>query len=239
MLGRLLGNPYVQPPLPSDWEVHPTHRTHPVPYYLAPLWDAKYAKLEAERKIREAKAKQQKHKAADAVGSIPKDLKERLKRSKGAKGLLQDIEEQVRLFVRNWDLKNNGNAHDSIPEPDSEDDEVVFVGRNGSMHDMASPHSSIDLAEREALILEGLEDDGGSRFAYVFRALSGAHKLTPYSRWLLHNISSYYGLRSWSIAVGNPVRREAYVGLKDIKLRTGQRELPISNPLPRPLYALV
>ncbi|POR35576.1 Uncharacterized protein TPAR_04197, partial [Tolypocladium paradoxum] len=32
---RLIGVPNVQPPLPTDWEVHPTHPIHRVPYQLA------------------------------------------------------------------------------------------------------------------------------------------------------------------------------------------------------------
>ena len=39
-LDHLLNNPYLQPPLPSDWEVRPTYPRHAtVPYNLAPLWD--------------------------------------------------------------------------------------------------------------------------------------------------------------------------------------------------------
>jgi len=33
------------------------------------------------------------------------------------------------------------------------------------------------------------------------------------SRWLVHSLASYYGLRTWSVTVGNPPRREAYVGI--------------------------
>lgn len=34
---RLLGNPYAQSPLRSDWEERPTYPVHSVPCYLAPL----------------------------------------------------------------------------------------------------------------------------------------------------------------------------------------------------------
>ncbi|KAG6029392.1 hypothetical protein E4U41_000353, partial [Claviceps citrina] len=37
---HLVGVPNVQPPLPSDWEVRPTHKVHHrVPYSLAQFWD--------------------------------------------------------------------------------------------------------------------------------------------------------------------------------------------------------
>ena len=38
-------------------------------------------------------------------------------------------------------------------------------------------------------------------------------------RWLLHSISSSYGLHSWTVAVGDPIRRETYVGLKEIRAK--------------------
>jgi hypothetical protein len=34
------------------------------------------------------------------------------------------------------------------------------------------------------------------------------------SRWLVHSIASYYGLHTWSVTVGEPARREAYVGFR-------------------------
>ncbi|KAG5916686.1 hypothetical protein E4U42_007550, partial [Claviceps africana] len=36
---RLVGVPNVQPPLPSDWEVRPTHPARRVPYSVAQFWD--------------------------------------------------------------------------------------------------------------------------------------------------------------------------------------------------------
>ena len=41
--------------------------------------------------------------------------------------------------------------------------------------------------------------------------------LTVSRRWLVHNIATYYGLRTWSVTVGDPARREAYVGIKGDK----------------------
>ena len=58
-----------------------------------------------------------------------------------------------------------------------------------------------------------------------------------YRRWLVHNIATYYGLRTWSVTVGDPARREAYIGIKETK-RTGLIRTPVST-LPRPLWGLV
>lgn len=177
MLGidRLLGNPHAQPPQPSDWQIRPTHPVHNVPYYLAPLWDAGYAKQNAARKEREQRAKKNETDVAAATqtaGKVPKELRKKLKRSKAAKGMLQDLEKEVRSFVEKWEIKCKRMEEDGIIEPDSEEeDEIVFIGRNGEMHDMpSSPGSSDEILEleREKLVFDSLEGDLGAGFGYAF-----------------------------------------------------------------------
>lgn len=73
-----------------------------------------------------------------------------------------------------------------------------------------------------------------------------------YSRWLVHSIASYYGLHTWSVTVGSPARREAYVGFYPPS--SGSRVGLLSHPpkscreettiqpgekLPRPLWSQV
>ncbi|KAF2098880.1 hypothetical protein NA57DRAFT_39326 [Rhizodiscina lignyota] len=215
---RLLNNPYAQPPLPSDWEVHPTHPVHVVPYYLAPLWDSGFSRQHAERTTRARTARAD---AQDESVRIPKEVREKLKRARGAKGLLQDLEEEVRVFVQRWDEGQRKRERDLMIEPDSDEDEVVFVGRNGQMSDMPDSRRTSEELEREKLVFDSLEDDHGASFG----------------RWLVHSIGAYYGLNTWSRTVGNPARREAYVGIKESKLKSGRKAAP--NPLPRPLYGLV
>jgi hypothetical protein len=237
-LDRLLGNPYAQPPLPVDWEVRPTYPVQTVPYYLAPLWDSGYAKQSAARKERAQQAKQSMAEGNGSIGKVPKELREKLKRSKAAKGLLQDMETEVRKFVESWDNMHKNLEADGVILPDSDDDEeVVFVGRNGQMHDMPSPRGSEEL-EREKLVFDSYEEDQGASFGYVL--LLGDtedYLLTCYSRWLVHSIGQYYGLRTWSVSRGNPVRREAYVGIEEFK--TSRRREPARSSLPRPLWTMV
>ena len=57
-----------------------------------------------------------------------------------------------------------------------------------------------------------------------------------FGRWLVHHIGVYYGLTTWSVTVGEPARREAYIGIKDA-MRTGGR--PVGSPLPTPLWGMV
>ncbi|KAL8984917.1 MAG: hypothetical protein Q9205_001233 [Flavoplaca limonia] len=219
---RLLSNPWAEPPLPSDWEVQPTYRKHSVPYYLAPLWDAQVAAREKAAAIK----RKDHNKASVAIGGdakVPKDLREKLKKTKAAKGLLQDLEEQVRNFVKGWEAKNLAPPPAPQVDLDSDEEEIVFVGRNGQMHDVPqSPHAvqddfDEDDIKRDKLVFDSLADDHGASFG----------------RWLVHSIGTYYGLHTWSVTTGHPARREAYVGLKS------DRPASTSGPLPRPLWGMV
>lgn len=224
-IDRLLSNPYAEPPTQKDWEVHPTYPVRSIPYYLAPLWDAGLAQESARRKTAAAKAKAKalpKIVAAKPTtpGVVPKELREKLKRSRGAKGLLIDLESEVRRFVESWEEKERrAEALDIPADPDSSDDEIVFVGRNGQMNDLPSP-TRADI-KREMMLFETLAEDQSGSFG----------------RWLVHHIGTYYGLDTWSITVGE--RREAYVGLKEAKLREGIRRKSICSPIPRPLWGMV
>ncbi|KAL8695645.1 MAG: hypothetical protein Q9224_003265 [Gallowayella concinna] len=219
---RLLNNPWAQPPLPSDWEVQPTYPKHSVPYYLAPLWDATKQARESADAMKQ-KNHIQRSQTSDRNGKVPKELREKLKKTKAAKGLLQDLEEQVRNFVKQWEVKNVKAAPAPTPDLDSDEEEIVFVGRNGAMHDVPqSPHAVMDDFDeddikRDKLVFDSLADDHGASFG----------------RWLVHSIATYYDLQTWSVTTGQPARREAYVGLK-----SGRPASP-SGPLPRPLWGMV
>jgi hypothetical protein len=224
LLDRLLNNPYAEPPQPHDWEVHPTHTVRNVPYYLAPLWDAGLARQSTERKTaarKTAAATKTVAKKPTTPGVVPKELREKLKRSRGAKGLLMDLEGEVRRFVEEWEDKERRAEADGLPaDPDSSDDEIVFVGRNGKMSDARSPTSSAAV-KREMMLFETPEDDNGGAFG----------------RWLVHHIGVYYGLKTWSVTTGRPARREAYIGLKESRVRSGRTYG--GGPMPQPLWVLV
>lgn len=228
----------MQPPLPSDWEIRPTHPVHSVPYFLAELWDAEFAARSAARKNK-AKAKGGVKKPADAVGLVPKDLREKLKRSRGAKGLLQDLEEEVRGFVELWEEKERKSKNGTARDPDSEDEEIVFVGRDGGMNDMP-PSPTFDeeeLLETRKLVFDSLAMDSGAGFGYAILETPSDALLITCSRFLVHVIGHYYGLDTWSVTVGNPARREAYVGIKE-PMKSGRRVS--SRPaLPQPLWGMV
>ncbi|KAI9732579.1 MAG: hypothetical protein M1834_003915 [Cirrosporium novae-zelandiae] len=230
---RLLNNPWAQPPLPTDWEVRPTYPVHSVPYYLAPLWDVEMAERAAkDRYDRRHKHKSSKIQPSGDTGHVPKELREKLKRAKSAKGLLHDLEEQVRTFLEKYEAQQKKMENAGLGDVDSEDeDEIVFVGRNGRMRDRASSGASStatvneEEVGREKLVFDSLVEDHGASFG----------------RWLVHSLAAYYGLRTWSITVGDPARREAYVGIRDIKKKKSRSADPVMSggSLPRPLWGMV
>ncbi|EHY59999.1 hypothetical protein HRR83_006360 [Exophiala dermatitidis] len=243
---RLLSNPWAQPPLPSDWEIKPTYQRRTVPYYLAPLWDAAEfqraveAKMKGRKNSTRARGKRTHNMGVspmeEAASSIPKEVRARLKRAKAAKGLLHDLEETVRAFVQKWNarearLQEEGLQDVPLTSDSEEEEEIVFVGRNGAMHD--SPGRKQQQKEKETdetisteiMVFEGLDTDKGAAFA----------------RWLVHCIGAYYGLRTWSVTrdLGDEgKRRFAYVGV-DTRARGfmargvefGTREFELPQPL--------
>ena len=196
----------------------------------------------------------------EAAAAIPKEVKARLKRNKTAKGLLMDLEEEVRVFVREWNARSvkgeddgkgwgkegreRSETLDSMvmvsSEDEEEDEEIVFVGRNGSMVDglpkaeKKKPNPAQETSEwhqtisREKLVFDGSEADKGASFA----------------RWLVHCVGSYYGLRTWSVTrevQGSENRREAYVGIDERATGFMGRGVEVGREveLPRPLWGMV
>ncbi|PGH06415.1 hypothetical protein GX51_02427 [Blastomyces parvus] len=242
---RLLNNPWVQPPSAIDWQVQPTYERRTVPYYLAPLWDSHFAAREQAKNSNGSRKTNNKDGGSDVQSQIPKELRLRLKHARAARGLLRDLEEEIRRFVEKYHEKQAVSAQneeegveldgahsllsdedkweklqdrtetetETEKECDSDDDEIVFVGRRGQMRnastnqpgDQGRPrkmdHSDIDRLNKqkdgEKMVFESLEEDRAAGFG----------------RWLVHSLASYYGLRTWSVTVGNPARREAYVGI--------------------------
>lgn len=175
--------------MPIDWEVRPTYHVRSVPYYLAPLWDNELAaRSAAKEKSRSKKGKGIKGSSSteeNAPPGVPRELREKLKRARAAKGLLQELEETVRTFVASWEDKQRKEKRrredDGLDDAHSSDeDEVVFVGRNGAMSDMR-PRISFggidDDPGNEKMIFDSLEADRAASFGYV--------GLSP---WLKHRL---------------------------------------------------
>ena len=177
------------------------------------------------------------------AGCVPKELREKLKKAKAAKGLLQDLEEEIRKFVKSWDEKDKQLKIEGLHDIDSDDDEIVFVGRGGQMHDMPSPttnkaHNHVTEVERDKLVFGSLANDQGAGFGYISLVIPPTILTVYIRRWLVHSIATYYGLRTWSVTVGDPARREAYVGISHMS--TGNKTPSINaGGLPRPLWGMI
>jgi len=100
--------------------------------------------------------------AAEAASNVPKEVRAKLKRARAAKGLLQDLEEQVRLFLQKWSEKEERRRPGG--RSDSEDEEIVFLGRNGVMHGYPGRREMDEDVGREKMLFKGMADDKGASF---------------------------------------------------------------------------
>ncbi|KAH6895727.1 R3H-associated N-terminal domain-containing protein [Thelonectria olida] len=231
---RLKDVPNVQPPLPTDWEVHPTHPVHHIPYQLAQFWDrgvrerveGKTAKLQAARKKQQLKTGSA---TGLGAGEIPRDLREASKRTPVVKTWVRALEEPVRNYLCDQLRREEELAHEDVDsaaeQMDSDDEEIVFVGRNGAMRELQEKKTGRWRRARREVSQETVDS------GMVFDSF-GTDESAAYKRWLTHSISDYYGLQSRSVSLGEPSRRVVYVGLKQIRTHGPQ----ISARLPRPLW---
>ncbi|KAF4126504.1 hypothetical protein GMORB2_0240 [Geosmithia morbida] len=238
---RLLHVPNAQPPQPSDWEVHPTHTVHHVPYQLAQFWDLglrqtidkKTAKLATQRKRQQLAAGSA---TGLGCGEVPRDLREATKRSSVVTTWVRALEDPVREYIlkgRTGIISQPMSVEAADPvssdEMDSEDEEIVFVGRRSAglpPKPAASQASGWRLAHRE--VGDETVDHG-----MVFDSF-GDHESAPFKRWLTHSISDYYGLESTSVIVPNPSRKVVYVKFKKGDIRQGSSK----KQFPRPLWEI-
>ncbi|KAI8623864.1 hypothetical protein F5Y19DRAFT_456722 [Xylariaceae sp. FL1651] len=258
---RLLHVPNAIPPEPQDWAPRPTHPVHHVPYQVAAAWELR---VRAEVESRNAALARRKQVLTRTLGDegvagrVPRELCLRAKKVPAVRTWVRSLEEPVRRFLveregereregggLRTDESEGGSASDSM---DSEDEEIVFVGRNGSMRDgrrrakatgagagtVKSEGKGIGVggwkkARREEK-RTGTTQDEGMLFDGLGDVDGGAFR-----RWITHSISDYYGLQSRSVLVGDPKRKVVYVGIKNMK--TGHAP-PVRAGLPRPLWEL-
>lgn len=115
----------------------------------------------------------------------------KFKHARAARGLLQDLEEDIRRFVLTWNekqarLQKEGQTYSPSPlceeqeeeqdhvSDDDDDDEIVFVGRKGKTHDapdrrrlssnMSRAFGTINENHEEKMVFESLVGDRGAGF---------------------------------------------------------------------------
>lgn len=137
-----------------------------MPYYLAPLWDVGAFERSLERKMRSKKqgGSARISPVEEAASNVPKQIRSRLKHARAAKGLLQDLEEEVRVFLHNWNKKDAKTRDHVLHDVDSEEEEIVFIGRNGQVHDSPTRDRAFKGLQRDLLVFGGLADDRGASF---------------------------------------------------------------------------
>lgn len=168
--------PNSQPPLPSDWEVHPTYTIHHnVPYYLAHLWDSQYQRIVEERTSFNYPHK----------GKLSQDLKITLKRAKGTRPLLHDLECEIRNFIQK-SRDQYVSAHNNVCAlMDSEDEDIVLIGCDSEGR-VITMSEQAETATEQRLWKEKLTFESSL-------SLRGS-----FIRWLIHELAEYYGLESRS-----------------------------------------
>ncbi|KAI5854157.1 hypothetical protein BZA05DRAFT_393380 [Tricharina praecox] len=191
---RLVGNPAFVAPSAGDWAPGATHAHKRVHYEFACLW----AGIEAGRSAEENE-REKERKMVEAA-AVPREIRRRLKKAPCARVLLESLEREVIEFLRAEDAAVEEEEGFVLvnEDEDSEEDEIVFVGRGRRGVQHAAPGAD---AQREKVkvvekvLLASAEEDRGAGFG----------------RWLLHSIAQYYGLQSWSVTEGCPRMRYAYV----------------------------
>ena len=123
-IAHLLNNPWAVDPQPQDYEIRPTYPVRSIPYYLAPLWDAAEFQRNVEAKLENRKKGNRKHvsgsghnrpsSAEELASNVPREVRAKLKHARAAKGMLQDLEEQVRLFLTNWNERQRERTRDGL-----------------------------------------------------------------------------------------------------------------------------
>ncbi|KAI0468680.1 hypothetical protein F4859DRAFT_197980 [Xylaria cf. heliscus] len=245
---RLLHVPNAIPPEPQDYAPRPTHPVHHVPYKLAAAWELR-VRAEVEARNAAAAAVLARRKLMPE-GRVPRELCLRAKKTPAVRAWVRSLEEPVRRYLVEREIARETDAEglrtddssESSSGLDSEDDEIVFVGRNGTMRDGGSGRHNAAAAarnvagqwkkaRREERRTGATQDEG-----MLFDAVGADEDGGAFRRWITHSISEYYGLQSRSVLVGDPKRKVVYVGVKQMK--TGRGVPDIRADLPRPLWEL-
>ncbi|KAI1209026.1 uncharacterized protein F4807DRAFT_461145 [Annulohypoxylon truncatum] len=218
-LDRLIHVPNAQPPEPYDWEPRPLYPVNHIPYQIAIAWDKRVRAEVEEKRAAAARRKQMQTRTLGdehVTGRVPRELFQRAKKTPAMKTWVRSLEEPVRQYLVEQQLVNEPTSSNS--EDDTEDEEIVFVGRDGSMREgwKKAKRENQDKTEEEGMIFDALGNDADRAFR----------------RWITHSISDYYGLNSRSVFIGNPKRKVVYVQMK-----TGHAP-PVRADLPRPLWEL-
>lgn len=219
-LDRLLHVPNAVPPEPQDYVPRPTHPINHVPYGIAAAWELR---VRAEVETRTAALARRKQALTRTLGDkgvsgrVPRELCQRAKKTPAVRTWVRSLEEPVRQYLVARAVVGEGDEglrtddSESSSGLDSEDEEIVFVGRNGSMRDgkrkdqhaREGKHEAQRVADiggqwkkahrkekktgaiqDEGMLFDALGDEDGGAFRYVFLAhlrVSTCHSLSRHA----------------------------------------------------------
>lgn len=178
--------PNAQPPAPSDWHPQPTHPIHHIPYALASYWDQTHhthqltskASSFQKRNLDRTSAQQAASKRAQLLrgtatglgaGEVPRDLREAAKRSQVVKSWVRDLEGPIREWVRG-ERSRQEEQDDGV---ESDEEEIVFVGRKGNSANDAREETRSDERREQrrddaaAMVLDSFGDVENASYKYV------------------------------------------------------------------------
>lgn len=254
---HFVSNPHFVAPTKADFAPGPLYPKRTVPYQYASLWDHP----SFPRRTAPAPA------AAGVGERVPRELRSRLKRSRGALALLEALEREVRDFLFSEpaeqpsplepdysDLETDSlSCADGVT--DSEEDEIVFVSRHErsgagavTVTAAAAPATAVAGLGRasEKVVFKSREEEQGANFGFVHpkRARGGAGVKEEGCRG--EEEANHEGYRRWlvhSIA--------GYYGIKSWSVTEGRpavRYAYVAKPPrgasaervpPKPLYLMV
>ncbi|KAL8382053.1 hypothetical protein RB595_006031 [Gaeumannomyces hyphopodioides] len=178
------------------------------------------------------------------VGHVTRDLRAWAKRTPVLTEWIRELEEPIRQFLVEEDARIDAEAEAqraaaesqqkkaaadlSAGESglDSEDEEIVFVGRQNAAPrapKVSDGGAGWKKAHREV-------PDGRALDSGIVLDSFGDDESSSFRRWLTHSISEYYGLISHTATTGTPIRKIVYVGIEPAgkkKTPHGPAELPL------------
>lgn len=169
--------PNAQPPQPFDWEPRPTHPVHHVPYQVAAAWELR---VRADVDAKAAAAARQKQKQTQTLGDeavagrVPRELFLRAKKTPAVRAWVRTLEEPVRQYLVDRRVARAAAEDEASSEEDTEDEEIVFVGRNGTTMRDGWKKARREVPEgdaEEGIVLDALgDDDESGAFKYVTKS---------------------------------------------------------------------
>ncbi|TQS38901.1 hypothetical protein Golomagni_00585 [Golovinomyces magnicellulatus] len=211
------------------------------------LWERRFQRqLEEEEEESQSRSES---KLSCPHGKASRDLKLALKKAKGAKPILKDIENEIRAFIQNASDKdmviNSTSSSQSLEIIDSEDEDIIFISRD---KDERGTITMSDEIYEEACVQRRQKMD--SLVFYGKSCQRGDQDTGRFVRWLIHEAAEYYGLESRSENTDENRGREDERSARKIivSFRNGsynkyQKDVTTASDdslkMPRPLWCLI